>query len=118
MEEKNEIRLEKKNSVTVFDVKGDITAHSEPYFNQAYKEANDQGSKKILFKFEEGAYINSGGIAVLIQVLAETNRNKQDTGIIGLSEHFKKIFNMVGITKFAKIYNTFDDALEEMSGPS
>ena len=118
MEEKNQITIENQNGVTVFDIKGDITAHSEPYFNQAYKEARDQDSKKILFKFEEGAYINSGGIAVLIQILAETHRNKQGTGIIGLSEHFKKIFNMVGITKFAKIYNTLDDALEAMSGPS
>jgi anti-anti-sigma factor len=115
MEEKNEITLEKQNSVTVFDVKGDITAHSEPYFIQAYKEANDQDSKKILFKFEDGAYINSGGIAVLIQILAETNRNQQDTGIIGLSDHFKKIFNMVGITKFARIYDSIEEGLAQMS---
>ena len=115
MEEKNEITLEKQNNVTVFDVKGDITAHSEPYFNQAYKAANEQDSKNLLFKFEEGVYINSGGIAVLIQILAETNRNNQDTGIIGLSDHFKKIFNMVGITKFAKIYDTVEEAMEQMS---
>ena len=115
MEEKNQITLEKQNSVTVFDVKGDITAQSEPYFNQAYQDANDQDSRKILFKFEKDAYINSGGIAVLIQILAETNRNKQDTGIIGLSDHFKKIFNMVGITKFARIYDTVEEAVGQMS---
>jgi anti-anti-sigma factor len=66
-------------------------------------------------KFEEKAYINSGGIAVLIQLLAETKRNNQKIGITGLSDHFKKIFNMVGITKFAKIYNTVEEALENLS---
>ena len=115
MEEKNQITIENQNSVTVFEIKGDITAQSEPYFNQAYKEAADLDSKKILLKFEENAYINSGGIAVLIQILAETNRNNQDIGIIGLSDHFKKIFNMVGITKFAKIYATAEEAFEQMS---
>ncbi len=115
MNEEIEINLEKQGDVTIFDIQGDVTAFSEPYFNEAYKNANDQAAKKILLKFTEGAYINSGGIAVLIQLLAETKRNSQKISITGLSDHFKKIFHMVGITKFAKIYNTTDEALEELA---
>ncbi|MGD9231895.1 MAG: STAS domain-containing protein [Desulfobacterales bacterium] len=110
-----EIHLEKKGDITIFDVQGDVTAFSEPFFNQAYKNANDQGASKILLKFYEDAYINSGGIAILIQLLAQTKRNNQKITITGLSNHFKKIFNMVGITKFAQIYNTVDEAVNNMS---
>jgi hypothetical protein len=35
-----------------------------------------------------------------------------------LSDHFKKVFNMVGITKFATIYPTLQDALSAMSAIS
>ena len=115
MQKPNEITLEKQNDITLFNIKGDVTAQSEPFFNEAYQQANNQDARKIIFRFKEDAYINSGGIAVLIQILAETHRNKQNTGITGLSEHFKKIFNMVGITKFAKIFPTLDDALKAMS---
>jgi anti-anti-sigma factor len=118
MEPQAEIGLETVGDVTLFNIKGDVTALSEPFLNDAYSKANEQGAAKILLKLKEDAYINSGGIALLIQILAETQKNKQQTGITGLSDHFKKIFNMVGITKFAKIYNTLDDALEAMSGPS
>jgi anti-anti-sigma factor len=118
MERQTEIRLETVGDVTLFEIKGDVTAFSEPSFNDAYKKANDQGSSKILLQFDKDAYINSGGISLLIQILAETKRNNQQAGITGLSDHFKKIFNMVGITKFAKIYNIMDDALKAMSGPS
>jgi anti-anti-sigma factor len=118
MEQQTEIGLETAGDVTLFDIKGDVTALSEPSLNDAYNKANEQGAGKILLKFQEEAYINSGGIALLIQILAETKKNNQQTGITGLSDHFKKIFNMVGITKFTKIYNTLDDALEAMSGPS
>jgi anti-anti-sigma factor len=118
MEQQNEIGIESVGSVTLFAIKGDVTALSEPFLNDPYEKASDQGANKFLFKFDPEAYINSGGIAVLIQILAETSKNQQATGIIGLSDHFKKIFNMVGITKFAKIYNTLDDALKAMSGPS
>ena len=117
MEQQNEIALETMGDVTLFDIKEDVTALSEPILNDAYNKALDQGVGKILLRFKKDAYINSGGIALLIQILAETQKNNQKAGITGLSDHFKKIFNMVGITKFAKIYNTLDDAMEAMSGP-
>jgi anti-anti-sigma factor len=118
MEQQTEIALETLGDVTLFDVKGDVTALSEPFLNEAYEKAKAQGVSKILLQFKKDAYINSGGIALLIQVLAETQKNNQKAAITGLSDHFNKIFNMVGITKFARIYNTLDDALEAMSGPS
>jgi anti-anti-sigma factor len=105
MEQANEILLEQLGDVTLFDIKGDVTALSEPFLNDAYEKANGH---------DKNAYINSGGIALLIQILAETKKNNQQIGITGLSDHFKKIFNMVGITKFTKIYNTREEALESI----
>ena len=115
MTQANEILLEQLGAVTLLDIRGDITILSESFLNDAYEDANNQGAGKILLKFEEDAYINSGGISVLIQLLAKTEQNNQQIGIVGLSDHFTKIFNMVGITKFAKIYKTREDALEAMS---
>ena len=115
MKEKNEIRLEQQGEVTFFAIRGDVTILSEPFLNEAYENVNHQDTSKILLEFEKNAYINSGGISILIQLLSKTKKNHQEIGITGLSEHFKKIFNMVGITKFAHIYNTKEEAVESMS---
>lgn len=115
MQTVNEILLEQLGDITLLDIRGDVTILSESFLHDAYAEANNRGAGKILFKFEEAAYINSGGISLLIQLLAKTRQNNQQIGIIGLSDHFKKIFNMVGITKFAELYNTREEALESMS---
>ena len=115
MQNENEITIEKRGEVTVLDIRGDVTAFSEPFLNEAYQTASSQGADKILLKMDQQAYINSGGIAILIQILAQTRQKKQTIGITGISEHFKKIFNMVGITKFAKIYNSMDVALESLT---
>jgi anti-anti-sigma factor len=98
--------------VTVMDIQGDITAFSDPYLNEAYREANQQGAVKIILKSNREAYINSGGIALLIQLLAQIKRNHQQVVIAGISDHFKKIFNMVGITKFAPVFDTEQAALD------
>lgn len=115
MKQEIEIKLDRRGEITIFDIQGDVTSFSEPFFTEAYKKTNKEETSKILLKFYENAYINSGGIAVLIQLLAETERNNQQIFIAGLSDHFKKIFKMVGITKFAKIYNTFDEALADLA---
>ena len=115
MQNENKITLEKQGEVTILDIQGDVTAFSEPFLNEAYQTASSQGADKILLKMDQQAYINSGGIAVLIQILAQTRQKQQQIGITGISDHFKKIFNMVGITKFAEIYNTEEVALETLT---
>ncbi len=114
MADQNQISIENRGGLSILDITGDVTSGSEPFFSQAYKHPDVDGVGKILLKFDENAYINSGGIAVLIQLLAETKRNAQKVGIAGLSDHFKKIFHMVGITRFADIYASMDEALKAM----
>jgi len=115
MQKENDIRLEKKGDVTIMDIQGDITAFSDPSLNQAYEEATHLGASKIILKSNHGAYINSGGIALLIQLLARIKRNNQQVAITGISDHFKKIFNMVGISKFAPICDSEEAALESLA---
>ena len=111
----NEVTFETRGDVMVLYIQGDITAFSETKLNEAYRSATGQGAARLLLKIAADAYINSGGIAVLIQILAQTSRNRQVIGITGVSEHFKKIFSMVGITKFATIYPSIEEALEKMA---
>jgi anti-anti-sigma factor len=111
----NEISFEHHGAVTLLDIQGDITSFSEPFLTEAYQNANDQGASNILLKIDTDAYINSGGIAVLIQILSQTKQNNQKIGIAGVSNHYKKILSMVGITKFAKIHDTVESAIQMMA---
>jgi len=116
MQPYNEINFETRGNVMLWDIRGDITAFSEPYFNEAYQKANDQGARNILFKLEKGAYVNSGGIAILLLLLAQTKTNNQRVGITGASDHNTKIFSMLGINKFAQLYPSVENAVELMAG--
>jgi anti-anti-sigma factor len=112
MKENSEIKLEQMGEVTILNIRGDVTSFSEIPLKESYQKVVDQNAQKIILKFDKDAYINSGGIALLIQMMYQFKENKQIAAITGISDHFKKIFNMVGITKFAKIFDTVGDALE------
>ena len=77
MQPANDILLEQLGDITLLDIRGDVTILSESFLYDAYADADNRGAVKILFKFEESAYINSGGISVLIQLLAKTRQNNQ-----------------------------------------
>lgn len=109
------ITLAKLGAVTLFDIKGEMTAFSEPLFNDAYKQAIEQENRKILFNFNGDTYIDSAGIAIFIQIIAHAIKRGQTIGVTGLSKHFIKIFNMLGITKFAKIHDNVQTAVEALN---
>jgi anti-anti-sigma factor len=111
----NHIITEQYGAVTLFNIQGDITHHSEPFFSDAFRNGNHQKRPRILLKIDKEAYINSGGISVLIQFLAKSQQNSQLIGITGVSDHFRKIFKIVGITKFAHIYDNVENAVEDLS---
>ena len=46
MQQDNIIKLERHGPVTMLNIQGDITSFSEPFLNDAYKDANDQGAQK------------------------------------------------------------------------
>jgi len=115
MEGKNEIKLEKMGDVAIFHIKGDVTRFSKPYFEEAYEQA--ASAKGLLLDFETGCYFNSEGFKILIELLAHTSKQGQKVAVTGLSEHFKKLFRMVGITKFATVFGSKEEAMEYLRAP-
>jgi anti-anti-sigma factor len=61
-------------------------------------------NKIILLDFTKVDYINSSGIALVIQLLIEASNSGQKVYAYGLSAHFTKVFTMVGITKYAGLF--------------
>ena len=116
MQSQNDITIETRDTVTILHIHGDITVFSEPFLQEAYGKAKQHGTHRLLLNFDENAYINSGGIALLIQLLAEARGLDQKVAITGLSNHYKKIFTMLGITKFAKVYDSIDEATRGIIG--
>jgi anti-anti-sigma factor len=116
MKENTDIKLQQQGDITIMYVRGDITSYSESVFKAAYRQVVDLAASKIIIKIEKYAYINSGGIALIIQTLYKIKENNQSAAIAGVSPHFKKIFNMVGIAKFAGIFENLSDAMEDLEG--
>ncbi len=108
-----EISISNKNDVSIITIKGDVTAITGEAIEKAYQKVSEDGAKKILLCFSKESYINSGGIAILIGMAAESREKGQTIRITGLSDHFQKIFHMVGLTKYTEIFPSEELALND-----
>jgi anti-sigma B factor antagonist len=90
--------------ITCLRFNGDISSASKDAVVGTYQALDKAAHKHILLDFKGVEYLNSSGIALVIQVLMEANKSGQTIAICGLTPHFTKVFTMVGITKYATLY--------------
>ncbi len=97
--------------VAVLRFEGDIASTSKDAVIGAYQSLPKETTKLILLDFTGVDYINSSGIALVIQLMIEAANSGQKVFAFGLSPHFTKVFTMVGITKYAGLFPTQAEAL-------
>ena len=96
---------------TVLRFEGDISSASKDAVIGSYQSLSKTTAKTILLDFTKVEYINSSGIALVIQLLIEAANSGQKVFAYGLSPHFTKVFTMVGITKYAGLFPGQQEAL-------
>ncbi len=84
------------HQVSVLRFEGDIASTSKEAVLGTYQALPKQSTKLILLDFSKVEYINSSGIALVIQLLIEAANAGQKVFAYGLSPHFTKVFTMVG----------------------
>ena len=89
--------------VTVLRFSGDITSTSQPVVLGTY-EGLPETAKRILLDFTKVEYLNSSGIALVIQMMIAAGKKGQTVQTFGLTPHFRKVFTMVGITKYTSLH--------------
>ncbi len=92
------------HAVAVLRFEGDIASTSKDAVLGVYQTLPRETARLILLDFTKVDYINSSGIALVIQLLIEASRAGQKVCAFGLSPHFTKVFTMVGITKYAGLF--------------
>lgn len=101
------IKVHGNKELVTIEVLGDLTkASEEKTINAAYQKACDYNSRNILLKFDGKSRINSAGIAIVINLVIENQKKGHKIFITGVSKHFRKIFELVGLTKYTPIIDS------------
>jgi len=109
-----QVHLELDGAIATFKMAGDLTHTSEQRLLNAYEKADASKAKHLVLDFQQVEYINSAGMSIIISVLTRAQEAGQKLRACGLSPHFQKIFNMVGLSKYIPHDENLQDALHNI----
>ena len=99
--------------VRTIDIRGELTAASEPDLLGTFAEAASGDTQTIALNLSELEYMNSGGIGLLVTVLIRAQRADQNLLAYGLSDHYRQIFSL---TRLDEAIQIFDDEAAALTG--
>lgn len=95
-------KVEQNGDQAIMRFEGDITHASEDAVLGQYKKL-PATIRTVLLDFHKVPYLNSSGIALVIQILKAANEGGQKVSCFGLSAHFVKVFGMLGLARYTTI---------------
>ena len=96
-------KVEQSGDLAVMRFEGDITSLSEDAVLGQYKSL-PAGTTKILLDFSKVPYLNSSGIALVIQLMMAASKVPRKVLCFGLTAHFVKVFSMLGLAKYTTLH--------------
>ncbi len=113
MDQQIRTTMRMSDDIAVIDIEGDMTSSSYEVIEQAYGEVSGKGHKKILLSFREGDYINSAGIASIIELVLESKKGEGVVRIAHPSAHSRRLFTLVGLSQHVQVFPSDTEALKD-----
>ena len=109
-----EVSTLEKGDATVVCIHGDVDLYSSPQVRKTIMGLTKQKTKKILIDLSRVSYMDSSGVATLVEGLQHVGKYKGRLGIFGLDAAVKEVFELSRLDRVFEIYPDVDDALEKM----
>ena len=104
---------ENKNGVVTISIEGFIDMSSSPDVREALTAQFETSPKAIIVNMSKVPYIDSSGIATLVEGLQWSHSSKNKFRLVGLNSTVRDIFE---IARLLQVFEVFDSNEEAMQG--
>ena len=113
------ISIRERGPATILDVDGQITFESTPSLREKILGAlKGKDKSAVLVNLSAVAYMDSSGIATLVEGLKAAQSSKSSFGLFGLTKNTRNVLELVRLDKVFKIFETEDDAVRQLAEPA
>ena len=107
------IKEERLGDVLVCALEGEVNISTSPELRKTFEGIIKNDEKKVLIDFSNVGYIDSSGLATLIEMLQRLKKSGGKLSFCSMSEKVKNVFE---ITKLDKLFSIFDNRQEALGG--
>ncbi len=107
------------DSVTIVDISGEITLYSSPEVRKVLLDLIKQKHvPRVIVNLEKVPYVDSAGVASLVEGLKLSRDMKSGFALYGLSRNTREVLELTRLLKVFEVYNTEEEALRGNSSPA
>ena len=106
------MRVDNKNGLTVCHIDGEIDINSSPEIKKSFDKLISKKTAKIIINFSKVTYVDSSGLATLVEILKNMRTYGGRMRLTNLSGKIKGLFE---ITKLDKLFEILPDEGEAIS---
>ena len=103
-----DVKTFEKEGVTVFQVNGEINISTSPELRKQFEK---QPAKKVVVDLEKVNYVDSSGLATLVEMLKKTKMQGGALGLSGMSDKVRSLFEITKLDKLFLISRSQDEAV-------
>jgi len=107
------VKEEKKNDIVVCRLEGEITINNSPDLRKTFDQIIKRNEKKVLADFSGVSYIDSSGLATLIEMFQRLKKIGGRLRFCCMDQKVKNIFEVTKLHKFFEILDTQESALKD-----
>jgi len=100
------------DNVSIIDSTGDVDLYSSPKLREALLAEIRADGPSVLVNMSEVAYIDSSGIATLVEGLQLSRQTKTRFGLFGLRPNARSVLGLARLDKVFVIFGNEAEALE------
>ena len=105
----------RNGDIVILDTEGYINnVGGEKIAEVCYKYI-EEGLRKFLLNLEKSTVVNSIGVSIIIEIIEKLEESGDGRiGFYNLAPIVAKTFNIMGLTQYAKIYDSQAEAIDDM----
>src|SRR5580698_1410965 len=108
------VHVRNLDSIEIIDCSGDIDLYSSPTLRSALVEEIKPRGPCVLVNMSDVPYIDSSGIATLVEGLQLTRQTKTRFGLYGLHSNARSVLELARLNKVFIIFDTEAEAVENI----
>jgi len=93
-----------QDGLAIVDLPARIDSSAEQTLSDAYAEASQGGTDRVVLNFSGVDFLSSTGIALIVGLLARSRKDGRKISSCGLSDHYREIFEITRLADFMRIY--------------
>ncbi|HEY4950330.1 MAG TPA: STAS domain-containing protein [Candidatus Acidoferrales bacterium] len=107
-----DISTRQSGAATIVDVVGDITLYNSPQVRKVLLELlKDKKAPRVIVNLQRVRYIDSAGVASLVEGLKLSRDLKSTFALFGLSRTAREVLELTRLIKVFEVYNDEEEAL-------